>query len=145
VTRSAMPLVHAGAPEQSEGASRGLRLVGGLPRRRRLRWRRILVVGTVAGALGSIAGNVVAQRLAIEVDGVQQALRAAEIRHADLVAEVSLLASPAHVEAVAGAHGFVHPTWQEVAASPGGPTPQAALGAPVGESAPLPAGTVQRG
>jgi hypothetical protein len=127
------------------GAPPDLRLVRRPTEPRRVPWRAVVAVVAIVAALGVIAGRVMAQRLAIEVQHLESLLAAATIHHGDLVASVSSLASPSYTEAVATAHGFVHPTWEELSSSSGAPEPASALGAPTGEAAPLPAGTVSRG
>ncbi|ACU54182.1 hypothetical protein Afer_1251 [Acidimicrobium ferrooxidans DSM 10331] len=132
-------------PRRSGLRSPELRVLTRAPRRRSVPWRVLVIGVVVVAALGVIAARLVAQRLANTVQATELALQAAEVHHLDLVAELSTLSAPSHAAAVAAAHGFVHPTWEELASGRGAPVPTTALGQPTGESAPLPAGTVARG
>ncbi len=96
-------------------------------------------------ALGVIGARVVAERLALEVRAAQAALEAAEVRHNDLLWRLSTVNAPWHVRAVAAAHGFIEPTWEELVSGQGAPTPVSSLGTTPGGQGPLPAGTVARG
>lgn len=132
-------------PRRSGARAPELRVLTRAPRRRSVPWRALLVTMVVVAALGVIAARLIAQRLANTVQATEIALQAAEVHHLDLIAELSTLSAPSHAAAVAAAHGFVNPTWEELASGRGAPVPAAALGHPSGESVPLPAGTVARG
>lgn len=97
---SAVPLHTPSPPPPAPGPPR-LRLVGSVPRWRRLAFAMLLSsIGTVA-VFATVALNALAAGDAVAALQAEKAVEAAESRYTELVARVATLEDPARIERVA--------------------------------------------